>query len=62
MSKQDIVPGGDVAYIRAPKALENVKFPGEQRLGVNIAKRVLGEPLGEIKDGLKRLSRKGVIA
>ena len=46
--EEGIVPGGGVAYIRALKALENAKFPGEEQLGVKIVKRALEEPVRQI--------------
>ncbi|MBW2018836.1 MAG: chaperonin GroEL [Deltaproteobacteria bacterium] len=46
--EEGIVPGAGVAYIRALKALEKAKFPGEQQLGVDIVKRALEEPLRQI--------------
>jgi chaperonin GroEL len=48
--EEGIVPGGGVAYIRALKALENLKLPGEEALGVNIVKRALEEPVRQIAD------------
>ena len=46
--EEGVVPGGGVAYIRALKALEKLSLPGEQQLGVKIAKRALEEPLRQI--------------
>jgi chaperonin GroEL len=46
--EEGIVAGGGVAYIRAMKALENAKCPGEEQLGVKIIKRVLEEPVRQI--------------
>ena len=46
--EEGIVAGGGVAYIRAIKALENAKFPGEEQLGVKIVKRALEEPVRQI--------------
>ncbi len=44
--EEGIVPGGGVAYIRALPDLENVKVANEdQRIGVDIVKRALEEPL-----------------
>jgi chaperonin GroEL len=42
------VPGGGVAFIRAMKALEKVKLPGEEQLGINLVKRALEEPVRQI--------------
>jgi chaperonin GroEL len=46
--EEGIVVGGGVAYIRAMKALEKAKLPGEEQLGVKIVKRALEEPLRQI--------------
>ena len=46
--EEGIVPGGGVAYIRALKVLETVRFPGEEQLGVVIIKRALEEPVRQI--------------
>ena len=46
--EEGIVPGGGVAYIRALKALEKVNVPGEEKMGVNLVKRALEEPVRQI--------------
>lgn len=46
--EEGIVVGGGVAYLRAMKALEKAKFPGEEQLGVKLVKRALEEPLRQI--------------
>ena len=47
--EEGIVPGGGVAFLRAQKALENVKFEIEdENIGVGIVKRALEEPLRQI--------------
>jgi chaperonin GroEL len=47
--EEGIVPGGGVAFIRAQKALEGVKFDVEdENIGVGIVKRALEEPLRQI--------------
>jgi len=46
--EEGIVPGGGVAYIRTLKALEGLKLPGEEQLGVNIVKRAIEEPVRQI--------------
>jgi len=45
--EEGIVPGGGVAYIRAQKALETLaaELEGDFRIGVNIIKRALEQPL-----------------
>jgi chaperonin GroEL len=47
--EEGIIPGGGVAYIRAIKALENLKGENEdQNTGISIIKRVLEEPARQI--------------
>jgi chaperonin GroEL len=46
--EEGILVGGGVAYLRAMKALEKAKFPGEEQLGVKLVKRALEEPLRQI--------------
>ncbi len=46
--EEGIVPGGGVAFIRAMKALEKMKLPGEMQMGANIIKRALEEPIRQI--------------
>ena len=46
--EEGIVPGGGVAFIRAMKALEKIKLPGEEQLGINLVKRALEEPVRQI--------------
>jgi len=46
--EEGIVPGGGVALIRCQKALDNLKFEGDERIGVDIVKRALEEPLRQI--------------
>jgi len=43
--EEGIVPGGGVALIRAAKALEKVKAEGDQKVGVNLIRRAIEEPL-----------------
>ncbi len=43
--EEGIVPGGGVAFIRASKALENMKLEGDEQLGVAIVRRAIEEPL-----------------
>src|SRR3954469_23601250 len=43
--EEGIVPGGGVALIRAQKALDGLKLPGDQQIGVNIVKRAIEEPM-----------------
>jgi len=46
--EEGIVPGGGVAFIRALAALEKAKLSGEERMGVNLVKRALEEPVRQI--------------
>lgn len=46
--EEGVVPGGGVAFIRAIPALDKLKLGGDQRIGVNIIKRALEEPLRQI--------------
>ncbi len=46
--EEGIVPGGGVAYLRALKALDKAKFPGEEQLGCDLVKRALEEPVRQI--------------
>jgi chaperonin GroEL len=61
--EEGVVPGGGVAFIRAKKALENLKGDNDdQNVGVNILKRALEEPLRQIvinagEDGAVVLNR-----
>ena len=46
--EEGIVPGGGVALLRAMKALEGKKFPGEIQMGADLIKRALEEPVRQI--------------
>jgi chaperonin GroEL len=43
--EEGIVPGGGVALLRAAKGLDNLKLEGDQRVGVEIIRRALEEPM-----------------
>jgi chaperonin GroEL len=43
--EEGIVPGGGVALIRAAKALESLKLEGDQRVGVELIRKAIEEPL-----------------
>jgi len=43
--EEGIVPGGGVAYLRALSALDNLELEGSQKVGVDIIKRALEEPI-----------------
>ncbi|MFA5358286.1 MAG: chaperonin GroEL [Patescibacteria group bacterium] len=54
--QEGIVPGGGVALIRAAMVLGSLNLEGEEKIGVNILRRALEEPLRQIannggKDG-----------
>ncbi len=54
--EEGIVPGGGVALFRAKKILDQIEVEGDQKVGVNILKRALEEPVRQIasnagKDG-----------
>jgi chaperonin GroEL len=42
--EEGIVPGGGVALLRAQSALDSIKLPAEQQLGVEIVRRALEAP------------------
>ncbi|MFL5426329.1 MAG: TCP-1/cpn60 chaperonin family protein, partial [Myxococcales bacterium] len=46
--EEGIVPGGGVALIRCQKALEGLKLEGDERVGVQIVRRAIEEPLRRI--------------
>jgi len=46
--EEGIVPGGGVALLRAVKALDNLKVPGDEQIGVNIVRRAVEEPVRQI--------------
>jgi len=46
--EEGIVPGGGVALIRASEALKNLNLTGEQKMGVDIIRRAIEEPLRQI--------------
>jgi len=48
--EEGIVPGGGVALIRCMKALEKIGAAGEEKNGIEILKRTLGEPLRQIAE------------
>ncbi|MFN2447726.1 MAG: chaperonin GroEL [Vicinamibacterales bacterium] len=43
--EEGIVPGGGVALLRAGKALDNLKLEGDQRVGAQIIRRAVEEPM-----------------
>jgi chaperonin GroEL len=48
--EEGIVPGGGVALLRCLSALEKVKLEGDQRIGVDIVRRALEEPIRQISE------------
>jgi chaperonin GroEL len=47
-SQEGIVPGGGVALIRTIPALDKLKLEGDEKIGVDIVKRALEEPLRQL--------------
>jgi chaperonin GroEL len=43
--EEGIVPGGGVALLRASKALDNLKLEGDQKVGAQIIRRAIEEPM-----------------
>jgi chaperonin GroEL len=46
--EEGIVPGGGVALLRAAKGLEKLKLEGDEKVGANIVRRALEEPIRQI--------------
>ena len=46
--EEGIVPGGGVALVRTLKAMEKIDVSGDEKMGVNIIRRALEEPLRQI--------------
>ncbi|MEN3000505.1 MAG: chaperonin GroEL [Armatimonadota bacterium] len=46
--EEGIVPGGGVTLVNAIKALDELQTEGDERIGVNIVRRALEEPLRQI--------------
>ncbi|RLB43983.1 MAG: chaperonin GroEL [Deltaproteobacteria bacterium] len=46
--EEGIVPGGGVAYVRAMKVLDKAEFEGDEKLGAELVKRALEEPVRQI--------------
>jgi chaperonin GroEL len=47
-SQEGIVPGGGVALMRCIPAVEKLKLEGDEKIGANIVKRAIEEPLRQI--------------
>ena len=48
--EEGILPGGGVALLRAQKALESLEVEEDEKVGVNIVKKALEEPLKQIAE------------
>ncbi len=48
--EEGIVPGGGVAYIRALSALDKLNLEGDQKIGADIVRKALAEPLKQIAE------------
>jgi len=46
--EEGIVPGGGVALLRSQKSLDTLKAEGDVKIGVDIVRRALEEPLRQI--------------
>lgn len=46
--EEGIVPGGGITYLRSIRALDAVKVEGDQKIGLNIVRRALEEPVRQI--------------
>lgn len=46
--EEGIVPGGGVAFIRAINVLDDLKLEGDEKIGLDIVRRALEEPLRQI--------------
>src|SRR5574337_312910 len=46
--EEGIVPGGGVALLRCAKAIDGLKLEGDERVGAQIVKRALEEPIRQI--------------
>jgi chaperonin GroEL len=46
--EEGVVPGGGVALVRAQRALDSLKAPGDEKVGVGIVRRAIEQPLKEI--------------
>ncbi|HNV86148.1 MAG TPA: chaperonin GroEL [Candidatus Omnitrophota bacterium] len=48
--EEGIVPGGGVALIRCVGALDNIKLKGDEKIGAQIVKRAIEEPLRQLAE------------
>jgi len=52
--EEGIVPGGGVAFIRAQKALDNLKLEGDEQVGLEIVRRAVESPLRQLASNAGR--------
>ncbi|NJD67766.1 MAG: chaperonin GroEL [candidate division NC10 bacterium] len=48
--EEGIIPGGGVAFLRASKNIEKLKFEGDEKVGGDIVRRALEEPIRQIAE------------
>src|SRR5512145_2663587 len=48
--EEGIVPGGGVAFIRSQKALDSVTLEGDEKIGLEIVRRAIEQPLRTLAD------------
>ncbi len=48
--EEGIVPGGGVALLRSAKSLESLNLSGDEKIGANIIRRALEQPIRKIAD------------
>ena len=48
--EEGIVPGGGVAFIRSQKALDGVALEGDEKIGLEIVRRAIEQPLRTLAD------------
>jgi chaperonin GroEL len=48
--EEGIVPGGGVAFIRTQKALDSVSIQGDEKIGLEIVRRAIEQPLRTLAD------------
>jgi chaperonin GroEL len=48
--EEGIVPGGGVVYLRSTKAIDNLQVEGDEKVGANIIKKALEEPIRQIAE------------
>ncbi|MBI4430707.1 MAG: chaperonin GroEL [Candidatus Omnitrophica bacterium] len=48
--EEGIVAGGGVAFLRAVSALDDLKLPADEKIGVDIVRRALEEPIRQIAE------------